>query len=84
MKLMEFNRKAGALWKGDSRSVVGMISTGRRALYEVPYNYQTRFGDQVGTNPEELLASAHAAFDRNSFLRRIDQLVRDQNPVAAG
>ena len=38
-----------------------MISTESQALYEQPFNYQTRFGDQVGTNPEELLAAAHAA-----------------------
>jgi osmotically inducible protein OsmC len=59
--MTEFNRKAGALWSGDSRSGVGMISTESRALYELPYNYQTRFGDQSGTNPEELIAAAHAA-----------------------
>jgi len=59
--MTEFNRKAGVLWNGDSRSGIGMISTESRALYEQPYNYQTRFGEQLGTNPEELLAAAHAA-----------------------
>ena len=59
--MTEFNRKAGALWNGDSRSGIGMISTESQALYEQPYNYQTRFGEQLGTNPEELLAAAHAA-----------------------
>jgi len=59
--MTEFNRKAGVLWNGDSRSGIGMISTESQALYEQPYNYQTRFGEQVSTNPEELLAAAHAA-----------------------
>lgn len=58
--MAEIKRKAGALWTGDAKSGVGMISTESRALYALPYNYQTRYGDQTGTNPEELLASAHA------------------------
>jgi lipoyl-dependent peroxiredoxin len=59
--MTELNRKAGTLWNGHSRSGIGMVSTESQALYEQPYNYQTRFGEQVGTNPEELLAAAHAA-----------------------
>ena len=55
------NRKAGALWSGDSRSGVGTISTESQAVKQLPYNYQTRFGEQPGTNPEELIAAAHAA-----------------------
>jgi osmotically inducible protein OsmC len=59
--MTESNRKAGVLWNGDLRSGVGMVSTESQALYEQPFNYQTRFGEQLGTNPEELLAAAHAA-----------------------
>ncbi|MBI3152808.1 MAG: OsmC family protein [Chloroflexi bacterium] len=55
------NRKAGALWSGDSRSGLGTISTESQSLAQLPYNYQTRFGEQAGTNPEELIAAAHAA-----------------------
>ena len=58
--MAEINRKAGALWTGDAKSGVGMISTESRALYALPYSHRTRFGKQSGTNPEELLASAHA------------------------
>src|SRR5262245_22235895 len=58
--MSEINRKAGALWTGDAKSGVGMISTESRALYALPYSYRTRYGEQTGTNPEELLASAHA------------------------
>jgi osmotically inducible protein OsmC len=59
--MTELTRKAGALWTGDSRSGKGLISTESKALYEKPYDYQTRFGDAAGTNPEELIAAAHAA-----------------------
>jgi osmotically inducible protein OsmC len=54
-------RKAGAIWNGDLRSGKGMISTESKALYEQPYDFATRFESSPGTNPEELLAAAHAA-----------------------
>jgi osmotically inducible protein OsmC len=37
-----------------------MVSTGSGALKELPYSFRTRFEDQPGTNPEELIAAAHA------------------------
>jgi osmotically inducible protein OsmC len=60
---MEFNRNASVIWKGDSRSGSGTITTESRALFEQPYTYKTRFdgGEVTGTNPEELIAAAHAA-----------------------
>jgi len=59
--MTDFDRKAGVLWKGDLKSGHGLISTESRVLFELPYTYQTRFGDQVGLNPEELIAAAHAS-----------------------
>jgi osmotically inducible protein OsmC len=59
--MTEFNRKAGVLWTGDLQNGTGLISTESRALFELPYSYATRFGDEVGLNPEELIAAAHAA-----------------------
>jgi osmotically inducible protein OsmC len=61
--MAEINRKAGAIWNGDSRSGKGFISTESQALFEEPYTHKMRFdGSQVtGTNPEELIAAAHAA-----------------------
>jgi lipoyl-dependent peroxiredoxin len=59
--MTEFNRKAGVLWTGDLKNGNGLISTESKILYELPYTYQTRFGDQVGLNPEELIAAAHAS-----------------------
>lgn len=54
-------RKAGVIWNGDLKSGDGLISTESRALYEQAYTYATRFEDEPGTNPEELIAAAHAA-----------------------
>jgi len=53
-------RKATAVWRGDARSGTGDISSGSGALDHTPYSYKTRFEDGKGTNPEELLAAAHA------------------------
>lgn len=59
--MTEFNRKAGVLWTGDLHNGHGLISTESKALFELPYSHATRFGDEVGLNPEELIAAAHAA-----------------------
>jgi len=59
--MAEIYRKAGVLWTGDSKTGNGLISTESKALFEIPYTYQTRFGDQEGLNPEELIAAAHAS-----------------------
>jgi osmotically inducible protein OsmC len=61
--MTEINRKAGAMWTGDSRSGKGLISTESKALFEQPYTHKMRFdGNEVtGTNPEELIAAANAA-----------------------
>jgi osmotically inducible protein OsmC len=57
----EFDRKAGVLWTGDLKTGNGLISTESKVIFELPYSYETRFGDQEGLNPEELIAAAHAA-----------------------
>jgi osmotically inducible protein OsmC len=54
-------RSATAVWKGGLKDGVGHISTEAGALNNVPYNFSMRFEDQKGTNPEELVAAAHAA-----------------------
>jgi osmotically inducible protein OsmC len=59
--MTEVDRKAGVLWTGDLKSGNGLISTESKTLFELPYSYQTRFGDKEGLNPEELIAAAHAA-----------------------
>ena len=59
--MTEFNRKAGVLWTGDLKNGSGLISTESKVLFELPYTYQTRFGNEIGLNPEELIAAAHAS-----------------------
>lgn len=53
-------RSAHAQWRGDLKSGVGVISTGSGTLSNSPYSFHTRFEEGHGTNPEELLAAAHA------------------------
>ena len=53
-------RRASAEWKGGLKDGKGVLSTASGALKGVPYSYLMRFGDAAGTNPEELVAAAHA------------------------
>src|SRR5438445_13243544 len=53
-------RKATAVWRGDVKSGKGSLSTESTVLKEAQYSFSTRFENGVGTNPEELLAAAHA------------------------
>jgi lipoyl-dependent peroxiredoxin len=53
-------RTAQAKWQGDLKSGTGTISTASGTLSSTPYSFHTRFEDGKGTNPEELLAAAHA------------------------
>jgi lipoyl-dependent peroxiredoxin len=53
-------RKASAVWKGGLRDGKGTISTDSGVLSDTQYSFSTRFEQGVGTNPEELIAAAHA------------------------
>jgi lipoyl-dependent peroxiredoxin len=53
-------RKAKAVWSGPACAGNGNLSTDSGALDAMPYSYKTRFENEKGTNPEELLAAAHA------------------------
>jgi lipoyl-dependent peroxiredoxin len=53
-------RKAAAVWKGDLKNGKGTISTDSGVLKDTQYSFTTRFENGVGTNPEELIAAAHA------------------------
>jgi len=53
-------RKASAEWRGDLKGGKGTISTASGVLSETQYSFGTRFEDGIGTNPEELIAAAHA------------------------
>ncbi len=58
---MGFKRIATARWEGDLMAGKGSMSTPQSGLFaDQNYSFKTRFGDEKGTNPEELLAAAHA------------------------
>ena len=53
-------RKASAVWSGDLKSGKGTLSTDSGVLKQTAYSFHSRFESGIGTNPEELLAAAHA------------------------
>ena len=53
-------RKAKAVWRGTGRAGNGDLSTDSGVLADTPYSFKTRFENEKGTNPEELIAAAHA------------------------
>src|SRR5713226_4425533 len=53
-------RKASAVWQGGLKDGKGTISTDSGVLSNTQYSFSTRFEDGKGTNPEELIAAAHA------------------------
>ena len=54
-------RKASAVWKGGLKDGKGAVSATSGVLANTPYSFTTRFENAPGTNPEELIAAAHAA-----------------------
>ncbi len=56
-------RKVNAIWKGDGANGSGLLSSQSGAFNNMPYSFKTRFENDegnLGTNPEELIAAAHA------------------------
>ncbi len=54
------SKKATAIWEGSVKEGGGMITTETGVLRDAPYGFKSRFEDGKGTNPEELIAAAHA------------------------
>lgn len=54
-------RTGSAVWTGGLKDGKGRLSTESGALADAPYSFARRFGDEAGTNPEELIGAAHAA-----------------------
>jgi osmotically inducible protein OsmC len=54
-------RKASAIWKGGLKDGKGSVSSASGVLNNTPYSFTTRFENTPGTNPEELIAAAHAS-----------------------
>ncbi len=56
----QIKRSASAHWEGSGRDGAGKLTTDSTVLSNTQYSFKTRFEDGVGTNPEELIAAAHA------------------------
>jgi lipoyl-dependent peroxiredoxin len=57
---MQIKRNAQAHWEGSGKAGKGTLTTDSTVLNQSQYSFNTRFEDGIGTNPEELLAAAHA------------------------
>lgn len=57
---MGIKRKATAIWNGTGKEGKGVLSTQSYVLDNTPYSFNSRFAEGRGTNPEELIAAAHA------------------------
>ena len=72
--MAELTRQGSAQWNGDLKSGQGHTSTGSGSLKELPYSVPSRFESAKGTNPEELIAAAHAS----CFSMMLAKLLGDQ------
>jgi osmotically inducible protein OsmC len=59
-KIKDMKRKAQAVWNGNIKNGNGSLTTDSTVLNKTQYSFNSRFADGIGTNPEELLAAAHA------------------------
>ena len=66
-------RRGTAVWEGPGREGKGHLSTQSGALKEMRYSHASRFKDEPGTNPEELIAAAHAG----CFTMKLSILLQD-------
>jgi len=76
LKLITMKRSSIAIWKGTGKDGRGFVSSTSGALKETPYSFFTRFVNEdgkAGTNPEELIAAAHAACFNMALSFQIDR-----------
>jgi osmotically inducible protein OsmC len=66
-------RTATGVWQGDLKSGKGQIGSTSGVLKDTPFSYATRFENSPGTNPEELIAAAHAACYSMAFSNYLSQ-----------
>lgn len=69
--MAEIKRKARAVWNGDLRAGKGRMSSDSGVLKEAAYSFHTRFENEPGTNPEELIAAAHAGCFSMAFANEL-------------
>jgi osmotically inducible protein OsmC len=65
------DRKASAIWHGDLKAGTGTITTQSTTLHDTQYSFKSRFEEGVGTNPEELIAAAHAGCFSMAFANEL-------------
>lgn len=65
-------RNASATWRGGLKGGNGVVSTATGVLKDTPYTFSTRFENAFGTNPEELVAAAHAACFSMAFSGKLE------------
>jgi osmotically inducible protein OsmC len=78
-------RTAKAHWNGSLKEGKGEITSQSTVLNQIPYSFKTRFESVIGTNPEELIASAHAScftMSVSATLERAGFLANDLNTEA--
>jgi osmotically inducible protein OsmC len=76
--MAEIMRAADATWKGDLKGGAGTINTTSGVRAGTAYSFATRFENKPGTNPEELIAAAHAACYSMAFAHTLAQ--KGHNP----
>jgi len=76
-------RKASAVWSGDLKSGKGSISSDSGVLKETQYSFGTRFEDGAGTNPEELIAAAHAGCFAMAFSAELGKVGLKADSISA-
>jgi osmotically inducible protein OsmC len=84
-KNKQMKRTAKAHWKGNLKEGKGEISSQSTILNQTPYSFKTRFESGIGTNPEELIAVAHAGcftMSVSATLERAGFLARDLDAEA--
>jgi osmotically inducible protein OsmC len=70
---MNMERTASAVWQGNLKEGKGTISTQSGTLKDTQYSFAARFAEGVGTNPEELIAAAHAGCFTMAFSGQLTQ-----------
>jgi lipoyl-dependent peroxiredoxin len=76
-------RKATAVWQGNLKDGKGTISTESELLNQAQYSFKTRFEQGKGTNPEELLAAAHAGCFTMALSNELSQVAITPNKLEA-
>lgn len=79
--MAQLKRQASAVWRGDLRGGEGQMSSETGVLQDATYSFSTRFENEPGTNPEELIAAAHAGCYSMAFANTLAQKGYDPQSI---